>query len=180
MLLPRDGRLDAKRRRSACRLTRCVAPGFPQDLLGRAQVVPRPPPHRPRFLTPRECARLQGFPDWFETSRRLQSDAHATGTLGAPDASGAAGGRGAEAGGGAGGGGGGGGGGGDGGDGADGADGAAGGGGGVAVPGGGGGSGGGGGRNEWWRFYPLIGNAVAPPVIESIGRAIVRTLDLAQ
>jgi hypothetical protein len=28
------------------------------------------------------------------------------------------------------------------------------------------------GNNEWWRFYPLIDNALAPPVIQSIGEAI--------
>jgi site-specific DNA-cytosine methylase len=33
--------------------------------------------------------------------------------------------------------------------------------------------------NEWWRFYPCIGNAVAPPVIEEIGRAMLRTLEAA-
>jgi DNA (cytosine-5)-methyltransferase 1 len=27
------------------------------------QLAPRPPPHRPRLFTPRECARLQGFPN---------------------------------------------------------------------------------------------------------------------
>ena len=35
------------------------------------------------------------------------------------------------------------------------------------------------GFNEWWRFYPCIGNAVSPPVIRDIGSAILDTLDLA-
>ena len=35
------------------------------------------------------------------------------------------------------------------------------------------------GFNEWWRFYPCIGNAVSPPVIRDIGSAILATLDLA-
>jgi len=33
--------------------------------LGNTQVVPRDPPHNPRFFTQRECARLQGFPESF-------------------------------------------------------------------------------------------------------------------
>jgi site-specific DNA-cytosine methylase len=106
------------------RHTEAIISSYHQDLIGRAQLVPRMPPHRPRFLTPRECARLQGFPDWFLTSR-----------------TGDAGGSGGSSGG-----------------------------------SGGGNSGGG---NEWWRFYPLIGNAVAPPVIQSIGEAIATALDLA-
>ena len=33
--------------------------------------------------------------------------------------------------------------------------------------------------NEWWRFYPCIGNAVAVPLIKEVGLAIARTLELA-
>jgi site-specific DNA-cytosine methylase len=99
------------------RHTQAVISSYHQDLKGWTQVVPRPPPHRPRFLTPRECARLQGFPDSFHTSRRAEDQKYV--------------GRGS------------------------------------------------GGMNEWWRFYKCIGNAVAPPVIASIGKAMLDTLNAA-
>ena len=103
------------------RLAGTLTKSYHQDLLGHAQVVPRPPPHRPRFLTPRECARLHGFPEWFRTSRRPEDQADA-GKCGGGSA----------------------------------------------------------GFNEWWRFYPCIGNAVSPPVIRDIGAAMLDTIELAE
>lgn len=37
---------------------------------GNSQLVPRAPPHNPRRFTPRECARLMGFPEGFEFGLR--------------------------------------------------------------------------------------------------------------
>jgi len=41
--------------------------------LRNCQVVPRAAPHNPRFFTKRECARLQGFPDSFQTGSTTRS-----------------------------------------------------------------------------------------------------------
>ena len=39
---------------------------YGRDLQERTVVVPRRPPSHPRLLTPRECCRLQGFPESFK------------------------------------------------------------------------------------------------------------------
>ena len=44
---------------------------YGQDVAGNGgvtQLVPRHPPHNPRTFSPREAARLQGFPDGFVLS----------------------------------------------------------------------------------------------------------------
>eukprot|EP01045_Picozoa_sp_COSAG04_P010873 COSAG04_NODE_681_length_11192_cov_30.820337_5_plen_86_part_00 len=44
---------------------------YGQDVAGNGgvtQLVPRHPPHNPRTFSPREAARLQGFPDGFALS----------------------------------------------------------------------------------------------------------------
>jgi hypothetical protein len=43
---------------------------------GATQLVPRQPPFNPRCFTPRECARLQGFPHDFQVRHR-SADQHA-------------------------------------------------------------------------------------------------------
>mmetsp|Transcript_150579 Transcript_150579/g.484194 ORF Transcript_150579/g.484194 Transcript_150579/m.484194 type:complete len:494 (+) Transcript_150579:135-1616(+) len=42
---------------------------------GSSQLVPRPPPHLPRRFTPRECARLMGFPESFDLGAPKPGDA---------------------------------------------------------------------------------------------------------
>ena len=44
---------------------------------GTSQLVPRPAPHLPRRFSPRECARLMGFPEWFELSQLAEGESPA-------------------------------------------------------------------------------------------------------
>ena len=55
---------------------------YGQDVAGNGgvtQLVPRHPPHNPRTFSPREAARLQGFPDRFALSAVAVSRRHTAG-----------------------------------------------------------------------------------------------------